>query len=102
MKNLYFQCVVVANEYRKRVETWLGFDRLLHHDPPRPHTQIHFSKERIETIKQLSERPDVYDRLARAVAPSVYEHDDIKKGILLQVCRSSSGCAAGLSLIFWL
>lgn len=36
-------------------------------------------------FRELSKRPDVYDRLAQAVAPSVYEHDDIKKGILLQV-----------------
>ncbi|XP_076806416.1 DNA replication licensing factor mcm4-A-like [Clavelina lepadiformis] len=51
--------------------------------------QIQFSKERIETIRELSKRPDVYDRLARAVAPSVYEHDDIKKGILLQLFGGS-------------
>ena len=49
------------------------------------HVQIHFTKERIEAIKELSKRADIYDRLAQAVAPSVYEHDDIKKGILLQV-----------------
>ena len=49
--------------------------------------QTKFSKERLEMIRELSKRVDVYERLAHAVAPSVYEHDDIKKGILLQVCR---------------
>lgn len=28
---------------------------------------------------------DIYERLARAVAPSIYENEDIKKGILLQL-----------------
>nr|CAB3263693.1 DNA replication licensing factor MCM4 [Phallusia mammillata] len=52
-------------------------------------SQMQFSKERIEAIRELSKHPDVYDRLARAVAPSVYEHDDIKKGILLQLFGGS-------------
>nr|XP_002123450.1 DNA replication licensing factor MCM4 [Ciona intestinalis] len=53
-------------------------------------SQIQFSKERVEMIRSLSKKPDIYDRLARAVAPSVFGHDDIKKGILLQLfggCR---------------
>jgi len=45
----------------------------------------HFPAERIEQIKALSRQPDIYERLARALAPSIYEHEDIKKGILLQL-----------------
>lgn len=33
----------------------------------------------------MSQKPDIYDRLARALAPSIYENEDIKKGILLQL-----------------
>lgn len=33
----------------------------------------------------LSERPDLYDILARSLAPSIWEMDDVKKGILLQM-----------------
>lgn len=44
-----------------------------------------FTAERIELLKTLSQKPDVYDRLARALAPSIYENSDIKKGILLQL-----------------
>lgn len=33
----------------------------------------------------IAQKPDVYDRLARALAPSIYENTDIKKGILLQL-----------------
>ena len=86
-----------------------------------------FTAERVEQLKQLSQTPDIYERLARALggcglvmvdmsthttsstctplshaqctfvlthththththtAPSIYENDDIKKGILLQM-----------------
>ncbi|KAK0425006.1 hypothetical protein QR680_008976 [Steinernema hermaphroditum] len=40
------------------------------------------SEERIAAIVELSKRPDIVDRLAKAVAPSIYGHDDVKKGIL--------------------
>lgn len=44
-----------------------------------------FPPERIDLLRLLSQKPDIYDRLARAIAPSIYENDDIKKGILLQL-----------------
>ncbi|XP_063225908.1 DNA replication licensing factor MCM4 [Bacillus rossius redtenbacheri] len=44
-----------------------------------------FAPERIELLKLLSQKEDIYERLARAVAPSIYENEDIKKGILLQL-----------------
>lgn len=36
-------------------------------------------------LKELSRRPDIYDLLSRSVAPSIWEMDDVKKGILLQL-----------------
>jgi len=44
-----------------------------------------FTEERLDEIRMLSEKEDVYERLARAIAPSIYENEDIKKGILLQL-----------------
>ncbi|XP_075216079.1 disc proliferation abnormal [Lycorma delicatula] len=44
-----------------------------------------FSPERLELLKSLSEREDLYERLAHAIAPSIYENEDIKKGVLLQL-----------------
>ncbi|KAH0537877.1 hypothetical protein FGG08_005429 [Glutinoglossum americanum] len=38
-----------------------------------------------QKIKDTGARPDVYELLARSLAPSVYEMDDVKKGILLQL-----------------
>ncbi|XP_072115075.1 DNA replication licensing factor MCM4 [Mobula birostris] len=44
-----------------------------------------FTEQRVEMLKELSKKPDIYERLSAALAPSIYEHEDIKKGILLQL-----------------
>ncbi|GAA6044059.1 hypothetical protein JCM8097_008700 [Rhodosporidiobolus ruineniae] len=38
-----------------------------------------------EKLVETSRRPDIYDYLSRSLAPSIYEQDDVKKGILLQL-----------------
>ncbi|GMM30181.1 MCM DNA helicase complex subunit [Martiniozyma asiatica (nom. inval.)] len=43
------------------------------------------SADEIERIKNVSKRGDVYELLARSLAPSIFEMDDVKKGILLQL-----------------
>ncbi|XP_076235043.1 disc proliferation abnormal [Calliopsis andreniformis] len=44
-----------------------------------------FAPERIELLKMLSQKKDVYERLARHMAPSIYANNDVKKGIVLQL-----------------
>ncbi|KAE8151150.1 DNA replication licensing factor MCM4 [Aspergillus avenaceus] len=41
--------------------------------------------EEEERIKRTASRPDIYQLLSRSLAPSIYEMDDVKKGILLQM-----------------
>ncbi|XP_070603835.1 DNA replication licensing factor MCM4 [Erythrolamprus reginae] len=48
-----------------------------------------FKDERKKMLEELSQKPDIYDRLSSALAPSIYEHEDIKKGILLQLFGGS-------------
>merc|ERR1712112_166877 len=48
-------------------------------------TEQIFEEERIAMLEGLSKKPDIYERLARAIAPSIYENEDVKKGILLQL-----------------
>ncbi|KAM5446061.1 MCM DNA helicase complex subunit [Microsporum audouinii] len=43
------------------------------------------SQEEEKNIKATAARPDVYELLARSLAPSIYEMEDVKKGILLQL-----------------
>uniref|UniRef100_A0A5S6QS04 DNA replication licensing factor MCM4 n=1 Tax=Trichuris muris TaxID=70415 RepID=A0A5S6QS04_TRIMR len=40
------------------------------------------SEERITQIRELAARPDVYERLAHALAPSIFEHEEIKRAVL--------------------
>lgn len=44
-----------------------------------------FTPERIAQLINLAKEGDIYDRLAKAIAPDIYENGDIKKGILLQL-----------------
>ncbi|XP_031468798.1 DNA replication licensing factor MCM4 [Phasianus colchicus] len=48
-----------------------------------------FTEERVALLKELSTKADIYERLSSALAPSIYEHEDIKKGILLQLFGGS-------------
>ncbi|KAK2750629.1 hypothetical protein FQN57_002700 [Myotisia sp. PD_48] len=43
------------------------------------------TQEEEEKIKATAVRPDIYELLARSLAPSIYEMEDVKKGILLQL-----------------
>lgn len=47
--------------------------------------RITLKAEMEEKLKELSERPDIYEILSRSLAPSVWSMDDVKKGILLQL-----------------
>lgn len=38
-----------------------------------------FTEDRVQKLKELAAKPDVYERLSSALAPSIYEHEDIKK-----------------------
>jgi DNA replication licensing factor MCM4 len=43
------------------------------------------SAEMEQKLEELSRNPEIYDILSRSMAPSIYEMDDVKKGILLQL-----------------
>jgi DNA replication licensing factor MCM4 len=43
------------------------------------------TEEEEQRIKATAERPDIYELLSRSLAPSIFEMDDVKKGILLQL-----------------
>ncbi|EFO18222.1 DNA replication licensing factor mcm4-B [Loa loa] len=42
----------------------------------------HLTDEKVSLIMNLSKRTDIVNRLTNAVAPSIYGHEDIKRGIL--------------------
>lgn len=44
-----------------------------------------FTAARIDQLKALAAKPDIYERLAYSLAPSIYSYSDMKKGVLLQL-----------------
>lgn len=46
---------------------------------------VTFSQEQIEFCQNLAQRDDVYDLLVRSICPSIYECEDIKRGLLCQL-----------------
>ncbi|XP_022898640.1 DNA replication licensing factor MCM4-like, partial [Olea europaea var. sylvestris] len=42
-------------------------------------------EDKVELLKELSKRPDIYSRLTRSLAPNIWELDDVKKGLLCQL-----------------
>ncbi|KAI9145364.1 MCM2/3/5 family-domain-containing protein [Paraphysoderma sedebokerense] len=43
------------------------------------------NEEDVARIQELAQDPNIYERLAQSLAPSIYELDDVKKGVLLQM-----------------
>ncbi|XP_074644247.1 DNA replication licensing factor mcm4-A-like [Tubulanus polymorphus] len=54
-------------------------------DADEANVDLRLPEERLKLVKELAEKEDLYERLARSLAPSIYENEDIKKGILLQL-----------------
>jgi DNA replication licensing factor MCM6 len=44
-----------------------------------------FTKEEREQIKDMKNQPRLYNRMVESIAPSVYGHDEVKRGILLML-----------------
>ncbi|PON80788.1 DNA replication licensing factor Mcm [Parasponia andersonii] len=44
-----------------------------------------FDEKKIEELRELSKKPDIYDRLTRSLAPNIWELDDVKRGLLCQL-----------------
>lgn len=47
--------------------------------------EFNFSENELREIRNLSENPNVYDLLVDALAPSIWENTEVKKGILCQL-----------------
>jgi DNA replication licensing factor MCM4 len=49
-----------------------------------------FSEEEVQKFKEFAAKPEVYDLLSDALAPSIWECNDVKRGIL---CQLFGGCS---------
>ena len=44
----------------------------------------------MECIQALAAEPDIYEKLVNSIAPSIWQLEDVKKGILCQLFGGSS------------
>ena len=49
-----------------------------------------FTPERIQELEALSRRPDIYEQLTASLAPSIWELDNVKRGILCMMFGGNS------------
>ncbi|XP_074333136.1 DNA replication licensing factor MCM4-like [Apium graveolens] len=49
-----------------------------------------FSKLQVDQLKELSRKPDIYERLTKSLAPNMWDLDDVKKGLLCQIFDGSA------------
>ena len=49
-----------------------------------------FSPKRIAQLKVLASQPDIYEQLVRSLAPSIWELDNVKKGVLCMLFGGNS------------
>ena len=51
---------------------------------------VRFTEERIQELKELSKSPNIYSQLTTSLAPSIWELDDVKKGVLCMLFGGNS------------
>ncbi|CAM9545469.1 unnamed protein product, partial [Discosporangium mesarthrocarpum] len=54
-----------------------------------------FTPARVQQFKEVASDPNVYEKLISAIAPSIWELDDVKKGVLCQLFGGNHKNAAG-------
>lgn len=47
--------------------------------------QLELSEEEIQEVQEMSNDPEIFDKISRSIAPSIYGHHQIKKAIALQL-----------------
>jgi DNA replication licensing factor MCM4 len=48
------------------------------------------TRDKIQQLKALSQRPDIYEQLTQSIAPSIWELDNVKKGVLCMLFGGNS------------
>lgn len=50
-----------------------------------PYAEAEFTPERVEQLEAIGKREDVYERLVSSLAPSIWEMEEVKRGLLCQL-----------------
>ena len=75
-------CACVARRLRETADVWQAPEGGGSEEETA--RALNLPPERLEQLRRLNAMHDLYERLANALAYSIHEHDDIKKGMRSQ------------------
>lgn len=85
VKDLSYKLVFIANSVHA-ADSRFGFSSVNSADDEEKEEQTRqFSIAERHTVIKMKDQDDLYTKLAESIAPSVYGHVDVKKGVLLQL-----------------
>ncbi|CAG7883293.1 unnamed protein product [Brassica rapa] len=79
----YIDCLHIKKAIKTRMaaEDPMDVDNSLR----RVDEDVELDEEKLKKFEELSKQPDIYEKLARSLAPNIWELDDVKKGLLCQL-----------------
>ena len=85
VKDLSFKMVFIANSVMASDQRFSAQKTTAAEEEQNEENLNQFSKQEQNTVVLMKDQEDLYTKLAKSVAPGVYGHLDVKKGILLQL-----------------
>lgn len=58
-------------------------------------SDLRLNPERVDKLKAMAKDPQIYEKLAQSLCPSIFGHLDVKKGILMQLFGGTKKVAPG-------
>ena len=62
-----------------------------------PTSEVEFTPERVAELEAIGKREDVYERLVSSLAPSIWEMEEVKRGLLCQLFGATHKTFSGSS-----
>lgn len=84
VKDLSYKLVFIASSVHN-IDSRFGFSEMSVDDEEKQDALKMFTYQEKHTVMTMKDQDDLYLKLAKSIAPSVYGHIDVKKGILLQL-----------------
>jgi DNA replication licensing factor MCM6 len=84
VKDLSYKLVFIANSVHS-ADSRFGYQNVSAADDEEENSIKQFTYHERHNAVQMSTAEDLYSKLSKSISPSVYGHNDVKKGILLQL-----------------
>lgn len=85
VKDLSFKMVFIANSVFSQDQRFSTQRNISAEDEEKEENLNNFTKVEQNTVVNMKDQDNLYTKMAESIAPGVYGHLDVKKGILLQL-----------------